>query len=994
MSAKVITFYSYKGGVGRTQALANVAVVLVNEGYRVIVIDLDLESPGLHAFFSPLDAPARRLGDDDLAERSGLLEFLEECQGQPTEAPDVVGRLFRCTHEALLPERGTLRLLPAGRLDDSYPTRVSSFSWERFYEDSRGAECIEYLREQLSSADADFVLIDSRTGVTDVGSVCTFQLPDIVVVLFALHRQGIDGAKRVGAAVAESRDKSNDDDTGARKRRVLFLPTRVIEEDAGERRDEWIGNTNDELHPYGRVLSRTGERIPHSIQVAYGEQVVAFPDSDDYLAVAYRRLAQTLLGETGLGETAAQPAAEGEPGFTLPEVRRQIGRVHQHLDYLQQEFTHLSPESSTISSVLGWAQRLAQVPARLHSAIDRLGRQIVGLLATVSETIQLPPLEHPNSLREWREAVDTYAKLVENAAKLYRRGMEATTRRRLLQAADQDQHEIAAIWPEIAAILDDERLLDTLPGRLPSFEQRLNQGSLQTLLQQNKLEIEHFERRGYTQSARLRWLDEKLEKVEDVANNEEAIEPVLCNLLRLRAPSLSPAAPVTAIHWARYDFLCLFGEQRSESVEDDISLDARYFETIGQHLWRSAWESCFSAPVTEPLTFDPPAGASCRAQMQRLAEEMLDLIAVPVAAWIVDRAMQNAWPSIDRLLSVHHRDPILRRAMHVLRTSDAAVRRRLLALWLCDTHPALEPQLFADYLHTLAAQEPGAYALLALRALIGEVPEIDHAEQRNLFDEVYVVEVVKLIKNKCMAATEQLLGTLDFVKRLWHSRAGRVLLSLLAGGYCPEFPADAELGVILRRHIRFHDEFSGTLPRSVDRHLENIDDGLLMSPHHASTLKSLHAKAVAESAPHMFGNQRFQREFQLLFEEKLEAIMLDKRTNAVILQELGGMDAERWITETSRMLISIGKMPRNRLPDEAEHRTFLLSFNAARGCLKELVLQCRFDDGQTLRQRMDAVEVAAEAKQALLKMLASPLSDPDPLYGTISQLLQGRTDAS
>src|SRR5262252_1220498 len=47
----VCTFYSYKGGVGRSMALANVAVLLARWGQRVLVIDWDLEAPGLERFF-------------------------------------------------------------------------------------------------------------------------------------------------------------------------------------------------------------------------------------------------------------------------------------------------------------------------------------------------------------------------------------------------------------------------------------------------------------------------------------------------------------------------------------------------------------------------------------------------------------------------------------------------------------------------------------------------------------------------------------------------------------------------------------------------------------------------------------------------------------------------------------------------------------------------------------------------------------------------------
>ncbi len=47
----IYTFYSYKGGVGRTMALANVAELFLRQGRRVLMIDWDLEAPGLEQFF-------------------------------------------------------------------------------------------------------------------------------------------------------------------------------------------------------------------------------------------------------------------------------------------------------------------------------------------------------------------------------------------------------------------------------------------------------------------------------------------------------------------------------------------------------------------------------------------------------------------------------------------------------------------------------------------------------------------------------------------------------------------------------------------------------------------------------------------------------------------------------------------------------------------------------------------------------------------------------
>ena len=51
---KIVSFYSYKGGVGRTMALVNVAHVLARDGYRILMVDFDLEAPGMTHFFAKL----------------------------------------------------------------------------------------------------------------------------------------------------------------------------------------------------------------------------------------------------------------------------------------------------------------------------------------------------------------------------------------------------------------------------------------------------------------------------------------------------------------------------------------------------------------------------------------------------------------------------------------------------------------------------------------------------------------------------------------------------------------------------------------------------------------------------------------------------------------------------------------------------------------------------------------------------------------------------
>jgi MinD-like ATPase involved in chromosome partitioning or flagellar assembly len=68
MDGSIITFYSFKGGVGRTLALANAGALLSQWGYKVLCVDWDLEAPGLHTYFRKWIRPTEFPGVIDLVE--------------------------------------------------------------------------------------------------------------------------------------------------------------------------------------------------------------------------------------------------------------------------------------------------------------------------------------------------------------------------------------------------------------------------------------------------------------------------------------------------------------------------------------------------------------------------------------------------------------------------------------------------------------------------------------------------------------------------------------------------------------------------------------------------------------------------------------------------------------------------------------------------------------------------------------------------------------
>src|ERR1700683_957515 len=76
---KVVTFYSYKGGTGRSMALANTACILAQQGKLVLAIDWDLEAPGLHRYFQEIrkNNPSQTAKDDAKPGLIDLFSFID-----------------------------------------------------------------------------------------------------------------------------------------------------------------------------------------------------------------------------------------------------------------------------------------------------------------------------------------------------------------------------------------------------------------------------------------------------------------------------------------------------------------------------------------------------------------------------------------------------------------------------------------------------------------------------------------------------------------------------------------------------------------------------------------------------------------------------------------------------------------------------------------------------------------------------------------------------
>ena len=186
---RFVAFYSYKGGVGRTLALANCARALIAGGKTVVLLDFDLEAPGLQHFdaFKPKSREKKP---------PGFAEYLDAClQDGPPKSLD--GYIHACKGNST--DKGKAWLMPAGRHGEpGYLAFLNSTTWSDFYTRQDGYKILENLRGHIiAQFEPDYVFIDARTGLSEIGGIATHQLADIVVLVFNLNGQNLEGVKRV-----------------------------------------------------------------------------------------------------------------------------------------------------------------------------------------------------------------------------------------------------------------------------------------------------------------------------------------------------------------------------------------------------------------------------------------------------------------------------------------------------------------------------------------------------------------------------------------------------------------------------------------------------------------------------------------------------------------------------------------------------------------------------------------------------------------------------
>jgi MinD-like ATPase involved in chromosome partitioning or flagellar assembly len=352
MPGTVVTFYSYKGGVGRSFTLANIAVLLARWGYRVLCLDWDLEAPGLHHYF-------RSLMDSE--PDGGVVDLVDDF---------LAGGHHPSEHVIHLTDAGALDLIAAGRHDEGYVRRVQDIDWDLLYDKGFG-DYIERCRERWT-ADYDYVLLDSRTGVSDIGSICTAHLPDHLVLLFTANKQSVEGAVDIARRANIARDGLPYD-----RPRLTVLPvlSRFDTREEYARSQEWRRICLDETRElFGDWLHR--EVQPEVVSRHLTLPYVSYWSFGEQLAV----------------RSEPSPGAD-QISFALETVASVIAHRFDRTDLLAENrdayvaAARLSRRSFDLDVRVSTPQSTKEFAARLVAELGRLGIHAVRSLSGDQEVL-------------------------------------------------------------------------------------------------------------------------------------------------------------------------------------------------------------------------------------------------------------------------------------------------------------------------------------------------------------------------------------------------------------------------------------------------------------------------------------------------------------------------------------------------------------------------------------------------------------------------------
>lgn len=194
---KIVTFFSYKGGMGRSTALVASALELIRRKKNVLMIDTDLEAPGLSTFFHP--------EADTSYVIKGTVDYLLAKNKDANATLNMSDYILTLNSPIYRDANyGNLYLVPGGKLDDNFLLKLARIDSQELVEGRLKNSLTRLLDDCRNVVSLDYILIDSRAGFHDMAGIVTAQLPHGVVLFGKNSYQSWFGIEKAIDTIASS----------------------------------------------------------------------------------------------------------------------------------------------------------------------------------------------------------------------------------------------------------------------------------------------------------------------------------------------------------------------------------------------------------------------------------------------------------------------------------------------------------------------------------------------------------------------------------------------------------------------------------------------------------------------------------------------------------------------------------------------------------------------------------------------------------------------
>lgn len=193
-----IVFYSFKGGVGRSTALAAFAIHKARKGERIAVVDFDLDAPGIGVLLT-----ADEKGTTSMW---GVLDYMLE---RPYDKVELQDYYHVCRREKVTGS-GEIYVFPAGKTNSDYLGKLARIDFDPSNDSNKPHTLITLLKQIQEELSPDWILIDARAGLSDPAGLLLGGIAHTYVIFGTSSEQSWQGLRLILGRLGADRVLKNE----------------------------------------------------------------------------------------------------------------------------------------------------------------------------------------------------------------------------------------------------------------------------------------------------------------------------------------------------------------------------------------------------------------------------------------------------------------------------------------------------------------------------------------------------------------------------------------------------------------------------------------------------------------------------------------------------------------------------------------------------------------------------------------------------------------